>query len=248
MDHRRLVSVVIPTRNNGSTLKTAVRSALNQNVPVEIIIVDDASDVPAVDTLMELAGDHRVRILRNERRQGVARSRNLGVLAASGRLVAFLDADDWWEPGKLQAQLRRMKEDRTVLSCTARELADSDGRLTGKIIPVPERITYRDLMKGNCINCSSVVLLTKVAREFPMEHDDAHEDYLMWLRILKKYRRASGLNQPYLKYRLSGSGKSGSKWKSARMTYQTYRYAGFDSLKSLCCFVSYAVHGIEKYL
>lgn len=243
-----MVSVVIPTRNSGEMLKTAVRSALAQNVPVEVIVVDDASDTPAVDTLMELAGDHRVRILRNDDRIGVARSRNRGVMAATGGLTAFLDADDWWAPGKLETQIRRMKRDRTVLSCTARELAEADGTLTGKVISVPSQISYRDLLKGNCISCSSVLLFTKVAREFPMEHDDAHEDYLMWFRILKKYGLASGVNRPFLKYRLSSGSKSGSKWQSARMTYRTYRYAGFSHLQSLCCFVAYAVHGIEKYL
>ena len=85
------------------------------------------------------------------------------------------------------------------------------------------------------------------ALEFPMEHEDSHEDYIAWLRLLKKYGCACGVNEPLLKYRLSGKGKSGSKLKSAGMTFRVYRYMGFGWGQSLLCFVSYALHGVWKY-
>ena len=81
-----------------------------------------------------------------------------------------------------------------------------------------------------------------------MEHDDSHEDYITWLRILNKYGLAAGIDQPFLKYRLSEGGKSRSKLKSARMTYRVYRYIGCSRLQSFICFASYAIHGIWKYL
>ena len=80
-----------------------------------------------------------------------------------------------------------------------------------------------------------------------MEHDDSHEDYITWLKILKKYGNAVGINKPYLKYRLSEGGKSRNKLKSAKMTYKVYRYSGFGRLKSLLFFASYALNGIWKY-
>ena len=85
------------------------------------------------------------------------------------------------------------------------------------------------------------------ALAFPMEHDDSHEDYITWLRILRKGGFAAGINRPYLKYRLSEGGKSRNKLKSAAMTYQVYRYVGYGPLKSLFFFASYALHGIWKY-
>lgn len=103
-----------------------------------------------------------------------------------------------------------------VLSCTARELMTPQGELTGRIIPVKEEITYRDLLHHNSINCSSVVLKTEVAKNYPMEHDDSHEDYITWLKILQKYKKACGIREPLLKYRLSNQGKSGNKLQSAR--------------------------------
>ena len=140
-----------------------------------------------------------------------------------------------------------MEQTGCAICSTGRELMTPDGRTTGKYIPVKERITYRELLKHNSINCSSVLLRREDALVFPMEHDDSHEDYITWLRILRKGGFAAGINRPYLKYRLSEGGKSRNKLKSAAMTYQVYRYVGYGPLKSLFFFVSYAFHGIWKY-
>ena len=80
-----------------------------------------------------------------------------------------------------------------------------------------------------------------------MEHDDSHEDYITWLKVLRKYGYAVGIDKPYLKYRLSEGGKSRNKLKSAVMTYNVYRYAGYGRVKSCAFFCSYALHGIWKY-
>ena len=174
-------------------------------------------------------------------------TRNRGVKLAKGDYIAFLDADDWWEKGKLKEQLKCLEETGYVLCSTGRELIRSDGSSTGRTIPVKEKITYRELLKHNSINCSSVVIRTDVAREFPMEHDDSHEDYITWLKVLRKYGYAVGIDKPYLKYRLSEGGKSRNKLKSAVMTYNVYRYAGYGRIKSCIFFCSYALHGIWKY-
>ena len=92
------VSVVIPVFEARETLKAALASVAAQTLqPLEILVVDDASpvppDVPAP-----------ARTLRAPRNRGPAAARNLGIAAARGRFVAFLDADDLWLPGKLAAQ------------------------------------------------------------------------------------------------------------------------------------------------
>lgn len=242
-----LVSVVIPAYNCAGTIRQAVESALAQDVDLEIIVIDDCSKDGLARVMDDYAQSPVVFYVKNEKNCGAAGSRNRGVSLARGKYTAFLDADDWWEAGKLKKQLARMQESGCVLCGTARELVRPDGTRTGKVIPVKERISYRNLLGQNSINCSSVLALTEILREFPMEHEEVHEDYLTWLRILQKYQTACAVNEPLLKYRLSNTGKSGSKAKSARMTFQVYRLLGFGFLKSAACFASYALHGIFKY-
>lgn len=241
------MSVVIPAYNCSRTLGKAIDSALAQEVPLEILVLDNGGKEDLTGVMERYRGNPAVYYQRNEKNLGASESRNLGVKLAKGKYVAFLDSDDWWEEGKLKKQLARLEESGYVLCATARELVTPEGKLTGRVIPVPEEITYRQMLAGNSINCSSVVLRTGVAREFPMCHEDSHEDYIMWLRILQKYGKACAVNEPLLKYRLSSSGKSGNKLNSAKMTFKVYRYMGFGIVKSCWCFLRYACHGVAKY-
>ena len=242
-----LISVVIPAYNCADVIGSAIDSALAQSVALEILVLDDGSSDELEAVMAGYEGNEAVRFAKNEKNLGAAATRNRGVSLARGKYVAFLDADDYWTEDKLSRQLARMEQTGCVLCCTARELMTPEGGLTGKVIPVKEQISYRELLKHNSINCSSVLILTEVAREFPMHHDDSHEDYIMWLEVLRKYGFACGINEPLLKYRLSNSGKSGNKLHSAKMTYKVYRYMGFGVLKSMACFCSYAFHGVKKY-
>ena len=244
---RDFVSVVIPAYNCTAYIALAIDSVLGQQVPLEVIVVDDCStdDLPGLIT--RYREDSRVRYVRNEKNLGVAKTRNRGVSLARGEYVAFLDADDYWAQGKLRLQLERIREKHAVICSTAREMMTPEGRLTGFVLPVKEDLTYRDMLRQNYIGCSSVLIKTSVAREFPMHHDDAHEDYLMWLEVFQKYGYGCAINEPLLKYRLSNTGKSGNKLHSARLTYRTYRYHGLGRLKTLVCFCSYACYGVKKY-
>lgn len=242
-----LVSVIIPAYGCAHTLPDAIDSALNQHVPVEILVIDDCSPDDLSLVMTRYQAEPRVHYVQNPRNMGAATSRNQGVAMASGDYVAFLDGDDMWAPEKLTLQLDVMVSSGAVLCCTAREMMNPDGSMTGHVIPVRETITYRDLLRHNSINCSSVLLKRDVALAFPMEHEDSHEDYITWLGILRQYGFARGVNLPLLKYRKSSTGKSGGKLHSAGMTWRAYRYMGFGTVKSLCCFVSYAFHGVYKH-
>ena len=242
-----LVSVIMPVYNGEKYIGKAVESVLAQDVSLEILVIDDCSTDGTELAVMKYMESGNIRYIRNEKNMGAARSRNRGVQAARGKYVAFLDADDWWDKDKLKEQIEMMELTGCVICSTGRELMQPDGHTTGKYIPVKERITYKDLLKHNSINCSSVLLKRKDALAFPMEHDDSHEDYITWLKILRRGGFAAGINKPYLKCRLSEGGKSRNKLKSAAMTYQVYKYMGYGRLKSLVFFVSYAFHGVWKY-
>ena len=242
-----VVSVILPAYNCAHCIEKALDSALYQDVEKEILVIDDGSK-DDLNSVMERYQQHsEIRYCKNDFNMGAAKTRNRGVSLARGSYVAFLDSDDIWEEGKLRKQVHLLEETQGVLCATARELMTPEGELTGKVIPVPDVIEYKDLLRHNPINCSSVLIRKNVAEEFPMHHEESHEDYIMWLEILGKYKKAYGINEPLLKYRLTGQGKSGSKWKSAKMTFMVYRNMGFSLPKSIMCFLSYVFHGIRKY-
>lgn len=247
-----MISVIIPAYNCAEYMEQAVRSALLQTIEeeVEVIIIDDASTDNTEETAEQITVNKSKRSLRyhrSEKNLGVAEARNMGIRMARGELLAFLDADDWWDLDKLKKQVELLKRTDAPLVYTGRELMQPDGRPSGKKIAVPEMTAYRDLLRTNCIPCSSVLMKTKIAREFYMCHDELHEDYILWLRILKKYGRAYGINEPLLKSRLSAGGKSRNKFKSAKMHYGVYKYMGIPTWKAVWLFVCYAVNGVRKY-
>jgi glycosyltransferase involved in cell wall biosynthesis len=102
---RPLLSVVIPTWNRARLVCDAIESALMQRPEcVEVIVVDDGSTDNTANELTRRFGS-RIRLLRKPCRGGIGAARNCGAEEASGELIAFLDSDDLWLPGKLDAEL-----------------------------------------------------------------------------------------------------------------------------------------------
>ncbi len=100
-----LVSVVIPTKGRPSLLERAIASVMNQTYcNFEIVVVVDGPD-PATCNMLAGLGDARVTSMVNPVSVGGAEARNVGVRAARGKWVAFLDDDDEWMPTKLQRQI-----------------------------------------------------------------------------------------------------------------------------------------------
>jgi glycosyltransferase involved in cell wall biosynthesis len=97
-------SVVIPAYNRADTIAEAISSVLKQTYPVkEIIVVDDGSTDGTVEKISGI-GSSIVRTLVNETNLGAPASRNRGAAAATGEWIAFLDSDDYWHPGKIEAE------------------------------------------------------------------------------------------------------------------------------------------------
>lgn len=254
-----VITVVMPAYKAEKYIKQAVDSVMEQTTEaaVELIVINDCSPDKTEEVVNERIDFYNqnkipervIRYLKNEENKGVAESRNQGIRSAGGNYIAFLDSDDWWEPDKLEKQISCMQQNPdTVLCATGRELMNPDGTGKGKIIGIPEEVSYKNLLFTNWIPCSSVIMKTEIAREFYMCHDELHEDYIMWLQITRKYGSAAGLNEPLLKSRMSEGGKSRNKFKSAKMQYGTYRYIGIGRIKSLFLMISYMIYGVMKYL
>src|SRR5882762_2505273 len=97
------ISVVLATYDRQHSLPRAIASVLAQDdIRFELIVVDDASRDGTHDYLAQLA-DPRIRVITAERNGGPSVARNLGLKAARAGIVAFLDSDDTYRPGRLAA-------------------------------------------------------------------------------------------------------------------------------------------------
>lgn len=124
------VSIVIPFYNAGPTISRAVESIVAQTfADWEIILVDDASPVPAIGSFA-VPDTAQCQIIRHDINRGGAAARNSGVRASAGEWVAFLDADDRWHPEKLERQIAALEAagPNAVASVTGFTLFRADSR------------------------------------------------------------------------------------------------------------------------
>jgi glycosyltransferase involved in cell wall biosynthesis len=134
-----LVSIVIPNRDQGRFLAVAIDSTLADPYPnVEVIVVDDGSTDESATVLRHYGG--RVTSLATEGGRGACRARNIGLAAATGDFVKFLDADDFLLPGGLETQVRWLQmhstEDASVYG-DARWVDESGSAITQPPAPTP---------------------------------------------------------------------------------------------------------------
>lgn len=226
------ISVIIPFYNAGKYLAKALDSIVIQDMCVEVIVVDDASSSDdAIKILDKYRKQLSIRYIRNKKNMGAAWSRNTGVQKASTKYIAFLDADDWWKPGKLKKQMEIIQKTGTVMTYTGRMIYNGN---TVQKYKVPQSLTYEELLKCNYIACSSVLIERKVALEFPMSNDpEIHEDYLNWLEIVKKYGKIYGSSECFLNYLAHRDSRSGNKIHSILMRIHTYRKAGISRARTM---------------
>ncbi len=110
------VSAIIPTYNRATVVARAIRSALRElEAWDEVVVVDDGSS-DGTRSIIESMGDSRINYLR-QNNQGAGVARNRGAAEATGDLIAYLDSDDEWLPGKIQIQRRFMANRPDVLFC-----------------------------------------------------------------------------------------------------------------------------------
>jgi len=190
------VSVVIPTRNRWDLLsRSGLAAALMQkDVDLEVIVVDDGSTDETPGRLAALE-DPRIRVIRHDQRQGVARARNHGVAEAQAEWVAFLDDDDLWSPDKLRRQLDLANESGAGFVYGSAILLD-DQRKVLKLLasPKPAELAGR-LTRANILPAgqSNVMARTDVVRQVGGfdERLSLIADWDMWLRLANAVRAAA---------------------------------------------------------
>ena len=191
-----LVSVIIPAYNAERFLRDAIESALSQTyTPIEIIVVDDGS-TDATPEILQAYAD-KIKIIRQDN-AGLSAARNLGIAHSRGEWVAFLDADDMWDPEKIELQLSASQEGDCIVYSNARIIDES-----GTVITVGGKESRKAVFPTllDFIDSNPVLVLTAIVRRealnkvggFDSSTRLPAEDYHLWLRLA-----ASGYKFCYL--------------------------------------------------
>lgn len=201
-----LISVVIPTFNYGRYIAEAIRSALGQTLKsAEVIVVDDGS---ADDTAEIVAGfGDAVRYIRQEN-SGVCVARNRGVAESSGELIAFLDADDIWEPTKLEKQAELFERDGRIglVHCGMREFDTDTGETIALHTDGMEGDVADELLlweKSVIVGPGGTIMVSREAFEAAGGFDPRQkcgEDWDLCYRIARRYR-VGFVREPLVNYR-----------------------------------------------
>lgn len=182
------VSVIIPTYNHGRFIERAIDSVLVQGVPCEVIVIDDGSTDDTQERLVRY-GD-RIRVVRQPNR-GLAATRNAGIGMATADLIAFLDADDEWLPGKLVRQIATLDAHPEIALVSGNaENVDENGNSLGRGSASLHGNVVKELLRLNAIVVSSVVIRRSVATEIdgPFIQDfSSCEDWILWLRVAARH-------------------------------------------------------------
>ena len=194
------VSIIIPTYNRAKCILNSIESVLNQTYPFfELLIVDDGS-TDNTEEVVHGIEDDRVKYIKMPQNGGAAAARNYGISVAQYDYIAFQDSDDWWDPEKLDKEMRCITSNPSfaMVYCQMRciEVNEKGAGKEIAITPadaVPDSIKsgriYEYLLKANYVGAPTMLIrrecLDKVGR-----FDEAYnalEDWDLVLRISRDY-------------------------------------------------------------
>lgn len=248
----KLVSIIVPVYNVEKFIVETMECVRAQSYDNwELLLVEDVSTdgtKEVIETYLHEKPDERIHLICQPENKGAAHARNCGLKEAAGRFIAYLDADDLWEPEKLERQIAFMEEKQAAFSFTGYEFADEEGKGLGKIVQVPATINYKEALKNTTIFTTTVMFDTdKIEKNMLNMPIIKSEDTALWWKVLRNGYVAYGLNENLVKYRRAGKSLSSNKLEAVRRIWNLYRKAeGMSIFSSAYHFCFWAVRAVRR--
>ena len=245
-----LVSIIVPVYNAAPYIAKTIEMVRQQTYDNwELILVNDDSkdnSLQEISKTMEKYEDCRekgkIKVINKPCNEGAAKARNTGLSVAKGRYIAFLDADDLWLPDKLSKELAFMEERQAGFVFSAYEFGDEQARPTGRIVHVPDKLTYRKALSRTVIFTTTVLLDRTIIPDRLMQMPEvASEDTATWWQILREGYVAYGLDEVLAVYRRPARSLSSNKLTAIKRIWYLYRrQEGLSLPESIFYFVFWA--------
>ena len=230
-----LVSIIMPCHNGERYLKQSIGSVLAQTYKNwELLVIDDASIDSSIDIVKEICSkDNRVKLLINDKPVGRPYApRNYGIARAQGDYIAFLDCDDLWKETHLENLLKLFEDSSNVVAaCSWYSRIDEDGNVNG-LVRTPKSFTYHHLFYDNFIgNLTGMYDVRKRGKVY--QRECGHEDYIMWMDVLRNGGIAKSSNSVEAYYRVSNQSVSSNKARAMSWRWHIMRHEiGLSAIKS----------------
>lgn len=248
------ISIVVPVYQAQAFILETISMVQKQTYTNwELILVEDCSKDATRQVLLDFEkknSDARVRVIYKEKNEGAAKARNTGIDAMTGDYLAFLDADDVWLPDKLEKEVAFLQEKKAAFVFTAYEFGDEEANGTGKLVHVPETLTYNQALSRTVIFTSTTLFdLSQLDRSLVYMPIVASEDTATWWQILRSGVVAYGMDEVTTIYRRPAQSLSSNKGKAILRIWHLYRKVeGLSFVRSAICFVGWAYRATARRL
>jgi teichuronic acid biosynthesis glycosyltransferase TuaG len=220
-----LVSIITPTFNAEKYIRDTLQSVLNQSYQNwEMILVDDASTDQTVKIINDFAEkDARFKLSKLSKNSGNGFARNIALEKATGKYIAFLDADDLWFPLKLEKQIQFLKENNSPFTFSFYDCIDEDGNSLNRRVQAPVNLTYGVLFFCNYIGNLTAIYDADYFGKITLEATQKRQDWRIWLTILKQIQVTKPVPESLAIYRIRKDSISSSKFKLIKHNFGVYR-------------------------
>ena len=245
-----LVSVVMPAYKCERYISKAIESVIQQTYTNwELIVINDDSPDSSEAIAQEYAKKNsRIRVIHQIPNAGCAEARNMGISHANGKYIAFIDSDDEWVATKLEKQIQLLKIQKAQIAYTSYDFIDENNTSIKKPFIVAAQTNYKKMLGRNELGCSTVIVEANLLQKYRFEKAYYHEDYVLWMKLLKIPVKAVGATEVLTHYRVISSSRSYDKKKAAKHRWIIYRKALHLSFyASVCAFIKYAVNAVKKH-
>ena len=241
------VSVIMPYFKKKEYVEKSILSVINQSYKnLELIIIYDDESMEDFGYISNICDKFKnIKVIRNIKNLGAGESRNIGIKSATGDLIAFIDADDYWYEKKLEKQINFLqKNNYKFIFCNYIKKSQNNEK---EIVCKKKYLNYSNLLNSCDIGLSTVLIETNLIKQNLFPNLKTKEDYVVWLQITKKEIPAYCLNEILVIWNNSKNSLSSNITQKILDGYKVYRvYEKFSFFKSFLLLIVLSLNSIRK--